>query len=236
MANPSYNWRPKFTPGPQSCVIKSYVETRARGSTGPIFWRSKDVGAQWNSIKLTGTLGSGDGTGFLNPSPSETDPNSSGWNNLWNNLDTIFEFTVEYPIDGYVHYYYAEQGTYAVNPTPPPDGLCNGNNNGAWQDIRTLVNANDPYIESPSIDTPGGWDAGDLELTVTCSASAFTTTMLSGGSAGPAYPSDPIVRTGPEKAIVHINSTERGQANGNQVEVNQTNEFNGRFWIPYSGN
>lgn len=214
-------WKPKFKPGGESCRIQTFNETRARLVAGGSFFRSKDVGAQWNSINLTTVIAAANSGMFNNPSPT-THPN---WNPIWSGTGTIVvELRIQHDYTNYLNYYYITQGQ--VNAVPPPECTVH-----APTLLRAQVNSDiNTIIEMPVNDVIVPWDSSVDELT-TCLISSFSSNM-SGGDNGPADPSS--VRTGPEKAIIYINQSEKNSPTGVLQDIQELREFNGEYWIPYN--
>lgn len=50
--SPSYSYRPTFTPGATGCSAPLFVERRGRLFAGGTFFRSKELGAKWNSVQI----------------------------------------------------------------------------------------------------------------------------------------------------------------------------------------
>lgn len=223
MASPSYKWRPKFTPGSESCRILKYNEKRARLIAGGTFFRSKDVGAHWNSVNLTLIAVAANSGMFNNPNPTA----HSRWNPLWTGTPTIVvELMVQHDFSNYLDYYYVEQGE--VNIMPPPECTTN-----AIGELREQISGDTlSLIEMPTIDVQAPWNDSPNEDGV-CLLSPFTGT-LAGGDSGPAGGSG--VRTGPEKAVININQSEKGSATGQLQTIQELREYNGSIWIPFSGN
>lgn len=215
-------WKPKFTPSAESCRIKSYSETRARLSAGGTFFKSKSVGDQLNSIALTMNISTLTLNGFSNPSPS-THPN---WNGSWSSSTLVVELKVEHTYSNYLNYYYVAQGSQDLLSLPAIVCLTH-----APSLLRAQVTADtNAIIEMPTIDTLSGWNSSVAELTV-CLLTAFPTTNLSGGDSGPAGSNG--VRTGPEKAIIHIKQSEINSPTGTLQNVQQLRSFDGTNWVPY---
>jgi len=225
MAEPTYKWRPNFQPGEEPCTIQTFNETRSRLLGGSAFFRSKDVGAQWNSITLQIIQDVSPYTNFNNPTP----PALSG---------TQIELTVIHTYSNYSNYYYAQQGADdggAVNPTPPPATLppttCTVS---AKSLLRAQITSDSlSIITMPTDDAQQSYDASiaeDITQTATaCKITQFGPTPMAGGSSGP--PGAIGVRTGPQRAIISINQSEINSPEGVMQDVQELREFNGEFWI-----
>lgn len=216
------NWHPKYVSSPVSCRIQTFNETRARLIAGNTFFRSKDVGDYLNSVNLEIIISTLPLNEFNNPSPTT----HNRWNNSWNSSTIVVELTVTHEFTNYIDYYYVEQGD--INLSPPP--YCDIN---AIDDLRFQIsNDINAIIEMPTIDVQSGWNASINENNA-CSLSEFTAN-LSGGSSGPFGAIG--IRTGPEKAIIFINQSEKNSPNGSLQDIRQLREYNGVSWIPFSGN
>lgn len=102
-------------------------------------------------------------------------------------------------------------------------------------------NAPDPDIEMSPLFPVGDYDVRDTVRTVeddTVGLFVFTKTFLSGGSGGPTDDSGlALIRTGPERSIIIITTTE--DIHGNIITPpsnKRIQQWNGSTWISYCNN
>lgn len=215
-------WYPKYTPSSESCRIQTFDEIRARLTAGGTFFRSKDIGSQWNGVNIQLLVTSLTMGGFNNPSPTT----HIRWDNSWTVSTDVVELTVTHTFTNYLDYYYVEQGEVEAMP-PPACSIF------AINDLRTQVNNDiNGIIEMPTNDIPANWNASVNEDSI-CLLTPFNLT-LSGGQSGPVGAIG--VRTGPEKAIIFVNQSEKNSPVGTLEAVRQLREYNGSIWIPFTGN
>jgi hypothetical protein len=235
--SPSYNYRPDFVASNQDCIIQKSNETRARLWIGGTFFRSIEAGQAMNFIYVS----------------------------ITNNVDNIFVVTISKrsPTTGLVtdtETYTVEEIITAGSPTVPPDPNVPGDTgtsgvpdqSTAIPALRQLINANSKlvYMMDRAIDAlgvpvnppPDIYDtSGDAS-----SISVCDDTPLANGTGAPTPP-PPSLRTGPERSLFYIESSEYhaplypgdvslSSTNGQLLAIYQTIEWDGdsETWLHYT--
>ncbi len=219
---PSYTYRPTFTASSQDCIMPKCNETRARLFAGGTFFRSIIAGTSENFIYL----------GITNP------------------VNNTFVLKVERRdvVTGTV----IETETYSVDESvmvgipPAPDQST------AIPALRNLVNTNSLMIRMMprAIDAtglvvtppPDMYDSTGDDSTI----SIFSSIPLQGAQGAPSPP-PPTLRTGPERALYYVESSEYhsplypgdisfDNSDGHLSAVYKTIEWNGdlQSWIHYN--
>ena len=196
---------PDFTPGGQSCKLKSYTLTRARLESGGTFFRTKNVNFTANKVSVSCTWLAQSGTYMGDP----PDVDRSQWEETTIQGDVEWvEFIVSYDSSP-VETYYEEQ-SYSSGWLPTSHGAITG--------LRTQINNNaDSLIEMPTLDTPGGWisSSGDDDH-----IGYFSDTFLTGGGGNAPVAPSSAIRTGPAYTMIYISASQRNVANGSTTTLN----------------
>jgi hypothetical protein len=220
---PPWAYRPDpstYGTGADSFAPSGQNEWRARLDAGGTFFRSKDVGSEQNAITVQVQLSA--------PTPPHN-----------------VTLTVR---KGAITEVYTAPQDYSEEFNGP-DGAFSGYNVtvDAIAAIRTQVNASSALIEMPArnfdvVDAAGiDGDTGRAVRGIEGPGAdgVFTVlaqTNLAGGSSVASSPAG--IRTGPDRTLIHVNRSERNNANGAVTEVNSMMQWSGSSalsgsFVPY---
>lgn len=181
--DPTYSFRPTFTPSSISCVAPKYNEHRASVTTtmdniGQLFFRSHSFGFIQNTIEVEIT--------------------SDGKFNVWQNGTVVEQYDVSFTPGSIAALRLAITNRHIIPSDPPASVIDMPVLNYDIRDLRTE--------ENDSIAVPPALVDGGL--------SPMTRIALSGGEGAPADSSTlSLIRTGPDRSIFILITTEDDQGN-----------------------
>ena len=216
----STNYVPKYIPGPEPCVIKSYTVTRGRLLAIGTFFRVRTTGnhtPQIESAWLTNTL-----DGSLQPIGTiETTTNQADVQSVRLRIWGVNKFGVSFD-----NTYYAAQNynSTIIPPATVPVGWISG-----IPSLRTQVNNADPLLSMPTEDVQQPYDSATNDSTYLDIGNGITTI----GKTLPRSQGEILqIRTGPNKTLINLAQTETDNIDdGTLQNINQLYEWTGLDWI-----
>lgn len=209
-----YDYTPDFTPSEEPCEAPTYVENRARLWDGGTYFRSRECGTDKNNIALELAAVSGVGYNFVL---------SVFVNGEFKERFTTFRGPLIVPVAPPP----SESDPNPVAPDPyyDPSGI---------EELRGKVNSLSVIIEMRTRGTDvfdeGGVDDSGIQ--------PFSRRNLMGGDGGPSDGSDLAqIRTGPERSLIIIQTTEDENGNPITPDANKrVQQWDGSKWITYIPN